>query len=70
MLLSFLDTGGASFANLPLPVTNPTIPSLLNLLQLLLPNTSAGASSAATPLQWHGHARECPSGRATTMCLV
>lgn len=50
MLLSFLDTGGADFANLPLPVTEPTVPSLLNLLQLLLPNTSAGAwLTRATP---------------------
>ena len=44
MLLSFLDTGGSSFANLPLPMSAAEIGIALDVADALLGNASAGVS--------------------------
>ena len=44
MLLSFLDTGGASFANLPLPLDSAEMPVALDVADALLGNSTAGVS--------------------------
>ena len=44
MLLSFLDTGGSSFANLPLPISAAEIGIALDVADALLGNASAGVS--------------------------
>ena len=44
MLLSFLDTGGAAFANLPLPLDSAELPVALDVADALLGNATGGVS--------------------------